>query len=396
MKSFKIGFRTIMYLAIFVVILLLLPQPVDWGVHYGRSSENPYGGALIYESLDQIFTKGIEVNEEPFYLSLDSLSEEGQNLIVITNYFNLDSLDKNKLLDFVDKGNDAFIACQYFDQEFLKTFGLKTNTVFNGTLTNPDYNYSNFGNSQIKKDTSYSFKGLHYEYFFEKDTASNLSDRVSAVSFNEDLSKPNCVKASHGKGSFYLHTGPLAFTNYHLLKPDNETYIAHVFSNMPNRNTIWDEYYKPQRVDKAKGIMHVVVSKPPLKWAYWIGFTSLLLYIIFMAKRTQRIIPVVEPFANDSVKFIKTIGGLYFKQSNHTEIANKKIQIFKEHIARTYYIRDIENNDKYIQLLAQKSGNDEALVRKIFQLIDRVQVEETVSEGLLRILNKNINIFYKR
>ena len=396
MKSLGTWTKAIIYMVIFVVVLLLIPQPIDWKAHFGKDSDNPYGGSLIYESLDQIFTQGIEINNRPFYLSLDTILEEQQNLVVVTNYFALDSLDRSKLLEYVDRGNDVFITGQYYDNQFLELFGLRTESMLNGTYTNPDYSYANFGNSQIKQDTSYSFKGSHYEWYFEKIVKDSLYSTITAISWGDDIDKPNYVKVNYGDGTLYLHSNPIAFTNYHLLKPDNERYIGHAFSHLEDRVTVWDEYYKPQRVDAEKGILHVIVSKPALRWAYWIGFVSLFLYILFMAKRTQRIIPVVEPYVNDSVNFMKTMGGLYYKQSNHSDIAIKKIKIFQDYIARTYYIRDFKNNEKYVLLLAQKSGHDRQLVEKILKLIDRVRNDDHVSEGLLRILNKNINTFYRR
>ena len=58
-----------------------------------------------------------------------------------------------------------------------------------------------------------------------------------------------------------------------------------------------------------------------------IGFSVclcyVLLFIIFHAKRKQRIVPVIEPLQNSSAEFVKTIGNLYLQEGNFKDMANK-------------------------------------------------------------------------
>ena len=92
--------------------------------------------------------------------------------------------------------------------------------------------------------------------------------------------KPNFIKTKFGKGTFYLHTFPQAFTNYNMLLDTNYTYVASVLSYLnvnknnsssgqnsgtSNKATIlWDAYYKTGK-SGISSPMHYILSSKHLK-----------------------------------------------------------------------------------------------------------------------------------
>ena len=149
------------------------------------------------------------------------------------------------------------------------------------------------------------------------------------MSYEDDGEKqPNFVKINFGEnnGAFYIHTNPFAFTNYHLLDT-KEDYAATVLSFLPKQQVIWDNYYKSGR-KIISSPLHYILTSPALKWAFYTSVFTLLLFVIFRGKRTQRIIPVVEPLENSTVEFTQTIGELYYQSGDYTNIISKKSNTF--------------------------------------------------------------------
>ncbi len=133
--------------------------------------------------------------------------------------------------------------------------------------------------------------------------------------------KVNFIGIRHGLGKIYFHTQPLVFTNYHLIN-GNVGYASKVLSYLPIQKTVWDNYYKLDRYVNDSP-MRYILSQAPLQAAYYLLLLTLLLYLVVESKRRQRVIPVLKPLENRSLQFVKTMGGLYFRQKNNTNLAQK-------------------------------------------------------------------------
>ena len=195
-----------------------------------------------------------------------------------------------------------------------------------------------------------------------------------------------------GKGNLYLHSIPNIFTNYNILKSDRD-YISKCFSYLTVRDVIWDEYYK--EVNKYQSTpLRYILSQPSLRWAYFTLILSLLFFVIFKGRRDQRIIPVVKPLANTTIEFVNTVGNLYFKQSNHKNIAEKKITYFMDHIRSKYSIKTSQYSDDLVQQLSDKSLVEKTDIKKLFNLFNLVNTSNAIRRDTLIELNNLIENFY--
>ena len=86
-----------------------------------------------------------------------------------------------------------------------------------------------------------------------------------------------------------------------------------------------------------QSIFRYIFTQPALTWAYYLVLIGLLFYALFAGKRTQRVIPVVEPPRNTSLEFAQTVGRLYFQQGDHDNLARKKIQYFLAGLRERYH-----------------------------------------------------------
>ena len=130
-----------------------------------------------------------------------------------------------------------------------------------------------------------------------------------------------------------------------------------------------------------------------MKWAYYMALGSLFLYMIIWAKRKQRVIPIVKPYSNDTLDFTKTIGSLYLYQGTNADIAKKRINYFRDHIATKYYMEHFEFTSEYEEALVHKSAVEPETVKHLFKQITRFKHITQLSDDALIRLNKQINDF---
>lgn len=398
-QSGKNIIRIALFAFLFIIGIALFPKPLKWDEHYGKSSKEPYGTSYLFENLDEIFHQTISTNQSSFYERFDTINDSNtiengsQNLIVITKSLDLDTLDYTRLLDFVSRGNHCFVASNYFDYRLLDTLRIDM-----------DYDYSyNSDLRDLKTELLPKYERNEDVYEFKKTQFPRSLTYPDTMSVIEPISRIvgqdtsyNYVKIPYGDGVFYLHSSPIIFTNYNLLKPNQSDYIAACLGQLPDQTTIWDEYYKPNANRGGGNQLHVILRYTEVRWAYWCLLSLMLLYLLFKTKRTQRAIPILAPHKNQNKIFIETMGGLHQNHSSNKEIAKKKIKIFRDYIALKHGVHDLAPDDDSMELLAKKSGHDIDLIKRLRLLIYRAEHETFMSNEILLFLNSSINEFYRR
>jgi hypothetical protein len=121
--------------------------------------------------------------------------------------------------------------------------------------------------------------------------------------------------------------------------------------------------------------------------------TGLLLLVLFMAKREQRIIKVIKPLKNTSIEFTRTIGDLYFQHKDFTNIITKKITYFMELVRSRYHLSTQILDEEFITKLAHKSGNDLDKTKKLIDNINHLRGKSLHNEADLIELNKKTQDF---
>jgi hypothetical protein len=122
---------------------------------------------------------------------------------------------------------------------------------------------------------------------------------------------------------------------------------------------------------------------------------GLLIFIIFKAKREQRIIPVITPLENSSIEFAKTVGGLYYEHRDFTDLVFKKINFFLEHMRSNYHLNTEAINEKTAMDLAARSDKPLSQVKDLLDYIVYLKNKEQHSEQDVLQLNIKLNQFKK-
>jgi hypothetical protein len=392
-------------LKIYVALLALLfigiiaiefstPPPVNWQKTYNETQKTPYGTFIFYEELTNIFpeSKVQDIKVTPYqyfddyYTWEDSTYLTTGTYMVIDEYPNIDTSSAQELLDFASHGNNIFISSNNFPDRLLDSLGFDTKNEysFKGkaefTFTNPAF----------ERDSISVEKGLNNIYFSKIDT---LNTTVLGHQKFNDSTYTNFIEVPWGSGYFYLHVQPVAFTNYHLLKKDNSKYAAGVLSYL-NDDTIYFDSRNKSVKELGSSPLRFIFSQPALRWAWYLALITTLLFMIFNAKRRQRIVLVKEPVKNTTVAFTKTIGNLYYETKDHDNLIEKKITYFLEYIRRVYYLDTQILDDKFVKNLALKSGKDKVDIKKLINQIVYLKAKRDCNEANLLQLNDAIEDFY--
>jgi hypothetical protein len=364
-------------------------RPLDWSSTYSNKDKIPFGGEVMYKLLpEMIGGEKVESLRIPPYnqLAKDAALPPKSTYIFISELFKVDNNDQRSLLDYVKNGNVVFVSAYHFSADSLMgVLGVMA------ADEKPDIRDSAravyFVNPHLRDKNGQIFK---------KDKGQNYlkikGSKATLLAVNEDR-KPVFVKINYGKGQFYIHNLPLAFTNYYVLDPQTN---QHALSYLPQQPVFWDEYQKQGRfAETERSVFRYIVSTPGLKSAYFLSLIGLILYAIFTGKRRQRIIPVITPPKNVSLDFVKTIGNMYFRKGNHTNLANKLIQHFWIYVKERFGVgagRFTES--ELVKIISQKSGltNSETEI-----LIQEISDENRKWTGRQLIeLNHKLEDFYKR
>lgn len=400
--------RSKIILGIFIIVLIgilgteiLRPRPINWRTSYTSKDKIPFGGYVLFQELGQLFPGQpiLKVNESLYNFLANRDSSLLSNYLIINDVLELDRQEADQLLAYVHQGNQAFIAAGSFGDYLSDTLNLEVGTLYTITedtlrlqLTNPNF---------PKKDYSIS-RGSYPTHFTSVDTLNTtILGHIAHIGNNKTVDTlaeirkrdPNFVRIGFGKGHFFLNTSPQAFTNYYMLK-GNQEYVSNSLSYLKNTVTYWDDYKKAGRII-IDSPMRFVLNQPALSWAYYLTITGILLFVLFRAKREQRIIPVLEPLSNTSIDFARTIGSLYYGHKDYTDLINKKYNYFMEYLRSHYYIDTQEFNDKTASDLAIRSGKPVSEVKSLLDLLIVLKGKKQHHERDLIDLDRKINQFKK-
>lgn len=383
----------------------------QWFESYDATSDQPYGTSFMRHLLEDYKPGGkfFFNKKKPIHEILDSAAfTEKASYVFIGQSDYLDLRDINALTSFMERGNDVFIASLDPPSELIARIYENTcNRLISYNGERADTMKMNFYHPALKKETDYAytyrFAGIDRPYQWSYLSNYVLCDSAESIlplgyHYGEVV---NFLSIPYEKGHLYLHTNPLVFTNYFLLQPDKLEYASLVFSHLKGQDIIWDEYSKMPFVgnnNHYNSPLYFILAQPSLKYAWWLMLLTILLFVIFAAKRRQRIIPVLEEKVNTSLEFVRLISSLHFQNGDHLDMARKKMRYFLYFIKMRYGIHTSAFTQIHVPILAEKSKVKETEVQRIFDrwnVIDKFQFSSIEVDRLVD-LYYSIDNFYKQ
>lgn len=367
------------------------PREIDWSYSFSKKDKIPYGNSILFEQLPVLFGSAANVvtSHSELVSFLDEVVPDSTNYIVINNTFLPQDRDLDKILQMADAGNSVFIAAQALSPNILDTLQLEISKPELFQLNLNDSTGFNLANRKLQTQLGYWYKkAITNFYFTSYDTL-----RTTVLGFN-NKGQTNFIRIKQGKGQVLLNLNPLAFTNYNMLINNNYEYIFKCLSHLPNQATVWDEHYKPKPFKMTSKLMYIFNNKP-LRYAWYLLLIGTVLFFVFELARKQRRIPILQAPENSTIKFVETIGRLYYSRRNHLDIARKRYTYFLEFIRSRYYINTSAEPGELHQQLADKSGIPVRTVKQLFDLGSSLDHVQRLSEEDLEQFNKKIEYFYE-
>ena len=380
----------VLLIAAIVVIDSNRPKPIDWTPTFSLKDKIPYGMYVFDQEINSLL-KGQKIRKfktTPYeyfdskydYDSLVNDYRINGTFLSISKISNFDAASITEICSFVDHGNNAFISSEMMPNALLDSLNLKMDSEYKYS----DSIYNWVANKKLGNQKYKIIEGVNNNYFSKIDT---LNTTVLGYQ-NGDSTRINFIKVNYKTGVFYLHTQPVAFTNFHLLKDNHHEYAEKVLSYIPKGKVFW--CIKDQTGEViSDSPMRYILSQPALKWAWYIFLMGMLVFIFFNAKRKQRVVPIIKPLANTTVDFTKTIGNLYYQEGDHNNIIDKKIIYFLEKVRNEYLIETNRLDDDFIKKLHLKSGKKIDDIKDIVSLINAYRKNNylSIEDDLLQINN---------
>ncbi|AXG70481.1 hypothetical protein KORDIASMS9_02721 [Kordia sp. SMS9] len=379
--------RMKIYLGILAAIIIAAafveiskPTPIDWRETYNERQTKPFDVQIFHKELATILYDGkikniyrtpYEFFNDQYDWSAYEYKIEGTYMSITKDYL-VDFSSIHEILDYASGGNTVFISANDMPSYLSDSLGFSLEYDFRAaskaTLS--------FANDRLKNRNSTLEKGVKNIYFSSIDTLT--TSVLGYQEFENDSIQTkyaNFIEVPVGKGSFLLHTQPIMFTNHTLLNKNHHRYSEGVLAYIPNEDVFFDSQNKIINADGTTNDsrFRFIDSQPPLRWAWYLSLLFLLIFILFNAKRKQRIVNIVKPLDNTTLDFTRTIGNLFYETKDHQNVVHKKITYFLEYLRTEYFMDTQVLDEKFCKRLHQKSGKSLEETERLVKLIKILQ-----------------------
>lgn len=416
------------YLIIGVLVLVLFAvffvwqqnnKRLDWRETYDEQKKDPYGTYILAQLLEDYFPNYDFTSLEKDIIEPLDAAEQG-SYIMIGQGMVFDSLELKSLLGFVERGNQAFLSSRTIPSELI--YSIVDSFCYD--LWWDDYFFFvdtaatiSLDHQNLQPSASYTYQHIirknekrYYRWtYIDPDLFCNEEYSFTKMgSIYDTLS--NFASLSYGDGTFYFHTTPIAFSNIKLLEEKRLDYVSGVFSHLKEGDIYWDATnkvpeqvarrlnqtaYAPNRGLSSESPLQYILSQPPLAWGWYITLAMGLLYLLFRAKRQQKVIPVLEQNKNTSLEFVTTIGRLYFIQNNHRKLCLQKMQFFLSEVRMQFGVATNQLDKEFVEKLSKKAEVSVVLIEKILTYYQNIQSSTFTSENTLIEFHQLIESFWE-
>ena len=418
-------------LVLFVLFCLLqvnLPKKFVWSPTFSHIDKQPFGCFVFDSVLTQSLPNGYHVTKKTFFQLDQEHAKEKISVLMVVDQQDLKQLDVKYLCNIARRGGKVMVvASSSFDDgrnadtvvvdELERTFkvkiedgmyfslrgilaGLKAhdNDMYDTIYWNnretmyaaqPYRMFYNMVGGTLFVDSvpkvkrlAYTLSTAGYDYrhdslyvgdFTGFDTIVDEKERIERIDTFAIKKVPAAVSVPYGKGEVIFVSSPLLFTNYGMLEGNTFVYIFRLMSYLADLPVYRTEaYVKTDAMLVAEqSPFREFIRRPPLRWALYLALLGVVLFMIFTARRRQRVIPIMSKPVNRSLEFIQLIGTLYYQRKDHVDLVRKKFKLFAEELRKTagVDISDVNTDDREYLLLAEKTGMNSDRLKKVIRQI---------------------------
>ncbi|WP_157976229.1 DUF4350 domain-containing protein [Lewinella sp. IMCC34191] len=338
----------------------------DWSENYDPEGSNPFDLLALRELLSAR-AEGLQTLRDTADLHrLDSVGARNYLFVGQYPYYSDEAI--TDLLDYVSKGNNAFIVAKQLPEDLL--LQLFTEDCYDpeqGGLLEPAFPEVYLDSlTAFRYPRGDSFKLVNTRFWvpvalplqvIPEVLLCNPDRNIQALG-TIDSAGINFIRVDRGAGAIYLHTNPIFFTNWFLVDSTQYRYAQDVLGVIRSGPTVWDEasrryrrsasqtgqqasrdYTGGRNLLSGNDTLRYIQEHRALAFSWYTLLVGALLYVLFRGKRRQRVIPLLPARVNSSKRFIDTISRLVHEKGNHAALAQRELASLRFHLNARFGVR---------------------------------------------------------
>ena len=418
-------------LLIGVIAFLARPADVDWAHGFHADQKEPYDTYIFQELIkSNAGEDGFVDVRDSLHSALAAESDSGSNYLFVGNQFHGDDKDVAALLDFVARGNQAFLIANYpgqllsevcaldeqsnweytEDGSYLLREGELVNTVTDTLLVAYTLD-KNEAEHQSKIQCFIDYEPVMHPWNFFNSGIRAKSDGDLRIIGKYDGDFANVLEVRWGSGTLYFHCTPLAFTKWAMKKKSGMGYCRALLSHMNDGKVYWDSentimdmmVQQRDQVDSSvtarPGPLEYILSQPALSAAWYFSLLMVLLYLVFAGRRRQRAVRTIRTPSNTSIEFTEVVSQLFLKQKDHRKLVHMKMEMWKSQARERYRIRwqehSVELDQAELNLWSLRSGVPAATIAQIIEAYQAMHPHNAVETKDMLRLHSLLETYYQ-
>lgn len=419
------GFILLVIVLFFIMVLaqMKMPKRFVWDTTFEHLDRQPYGCAVFDSLMSASVKAGYKVTDSTFYMLSQTRQREKRTFLMVIPHFEEDrGTELRAILSLLKRGDNVVLACgRVYCEKMLDVLGVSFTyspryaswydlSRYYGKDEQLDTVTWLAGGGYGRRDYVFPIVWSNYALYCTRPCSNLVIDDYWYADYNE-FSQGDKLEAFHdvlalstniGKGKLIVTSMPHLFSNYGILDHDMRELGLRILSQAGNRPIVRidDSMHLSNDLEegKSQSPLRYLLANPPLRWALYIILLTTLCFFIFTARRRQRVIPVINPPANQSMQMVQHIGSLYYHRHDNADLMQKKYQFFTEQLRRQVMvdIDDDDHLDSEVVTLSQLTGAKPDEMRKtIAQLHAALKAEKLSNQQLRYYVNLMNDILNK-
>lgn len=396
-------------IAVVIALMALLffnqEDRYNWNPTFQQSGDQPYDYSLFKKTIASSYDASDFHEIKNLYLDSSFLESQNGLIVSINPYLILDSIEISKLLESASLGNNIFISTlnpvsvlevlrpPCVGEDFNSMDEKRAKTIIPslfGESEGPEISY------WVREDKE-RFSWTYFNFKNCPEQELEILGSFEAIGVHH----ANFVKFEHGKGSVYLHSTPLIFTNIHFKNDAVFKHSNHIFELIPHKKMYYVdlEYAESDYANKppvSESPLRFILANPPLKWAWYLILILTVIYVFNAMRRTQKPIPVYTLPENETANYLDVVSRLYQKEGNHKHIIGIQEKLLHRHLRNKYRLNFNKPNQEFYIDAAKRLQMTPIYLKEKMTMLERAKNNSTLSDEEFKNIIDQIKEFYQK
>lgn len=369
-------------LAFLVIVFIMgyrMPKKFQWLPTYSHHDKQPFGCYVFDSVLKASLLQDYRIERKTFYQLKGDTSRKA--FLMVADNVEFPKTDVTAIMELARKGNVIMLVSNSLGK-MADTLHLNSVNHYTPMTLTKHVQAGNGRDTLVwQQDSIYDRREFK---FYPQLLLTTIVGKTDTLDYHvlcrskSYYSDATAVQIPMSRGCIIWVSTPLVFTNYGILDKDNYHYIFRLLTQLRGLPIVRTEAYTPIAQESP---LRYILEQPPLRWALYLSLLTILLFMVFTARRRQRAIPLVKGPDNMSLSFAKQIGTLYAQRKDYTDAVTKKYTYFAEELRTLLHIdiTDVSADNRNLNRLAFITGIEK---QQLAGLVDELR---QIASGMRQI-----------